>query len=65
MTRQGLAEFVNISEMFGIIMARRQANLHELQTVYSLEDALDMLEVIRVDAHNRRQMAEDLKKSQR
>jgi hypothetical protein len=26
----------------------------ELDTVYSLEDAYDMLEVVSVDAHNRR-----------
>jgi hypothetical protein len=29
------------------------ATLHELQTVYGLEDVYDMLEVIVVDAHNR------------
>jgi hypothetical protein len=26
--------------------------LHELETVYGLEDAYDMLEVVIVDAHN-------------
>lgn len=30
--------------------------MHELDTVYSIEDAYDMLEVLRVDAHNRRVM---------
>jgi len=37
-----------------VIVSRRHATLHELQTVYSLEDAYDMLEVIRVDNHNER-----------
>lgn len=31
------------------------ATLAELQTVYSLEDAWDMLEIITVDSHNQRQ----------
>jgi hypothetical protein len=30
------------------------ATLLELQTVYGLEDVYDMLEVLEVDAHNRR-----------
>ena len=35
-----------------MICSRRLANLHELQTIYSLEDAYDMLEIIAVDNHN-------------
>lgn len=30
------------------------ATLHELQTVYGVQDAYDMLEVINVDDHNAR-----------
>lgn len=30
------------------------ATLHELQTVYGVEDVYDMLEVAAVDTHNRR-----------
>jgi hypothetical protein len=33
------------------------ATLHELATVYSLEDCYDMREIAAVDAHNRRVMA--------
>jgi hypothetical protein len=33
-------------------VGRRYATLHELQTVYSLEDALDMYEIIAVNAYN-------------
>lgn len=31
------------------------ATLQELQTVYSLEDAWDMLEIITIDSHNQRE----------
>lgn len=30
------------------------ATLHELQTVYGLEDLYDLLEIISVDIHNQR-----------
>jgi 4-diphosphocytidyl-2C-methyl-D-erythritol kinase len=30
------------------------ATLHELSTVYSLQDCYDMLDIMAVDAHNRR-----------
>lgn len=32
----------------------RLATLHELQTVYGIEDLYDFLEVIRIDAFNQR-----------
>lgn len=38
--------------MVGIVVSRRLATLHELQTIYSAEDAYDMLEIITVDNHN-------------
>jgi len=33
-------------------VSARIATLHELQTVYSLEDAYNMVEVVLVDAYN-------------
>lgn len=33
-------------------MSRRLASLHELQTVYGLEDLYDMVEIIVIDSHN-------------
>jgi 4-diphosphocytidyl-2C-methyl-D-erythritol kinase len=33
------------------------ATKHELDTVYSLADVYDMVEVIQIDAHNKRVMA--------
>lgn len=35
------------------MISARLATLHELQTVYGLEDLYDLLEVALVDAHNR------------
>lgn len=35
-------------------MSGHLATLHELETVYSLEDAYDLIEVLIIDAHNRR-----------
>ena len=40
--------------MIGVILSTGKATLHELDTVYSLQDAYDLLEVIMVDAHNNR-----------
>lgn len=41
-----------MSGLVGVIVARRLATLHELQTVYSYEDALNMAEVIIVQNYN-------------
>jgi hypothetical protein len=41
-----------------MILSLRLATLHELRTVYSLEDVYDMIEVANVDAHNRRLLEE-------
>ncbi|MDR2077039.1 MAG: hypothetical protein LBP61_08965 [Desulfovibrio sp.] len=35
-----------------MIVARRLASLHELETVYSYEDALNMAEIITVQNYN-------------
>ena len=38
--------------MIGALVSRRYATLHELQTVYGVEDAYTMLDVILTDAAN-------------
>ena len=35
-----------------MIVSRKLATLAELQTIYGLEDAYDLLEIIHVDNHN-------------
>ena len=34
-------------------LSYKVATLHEMQTIYSIEDVYDMLEVVVVDANNR------------
>jgi len=36
------------------LISRRMATLHELETVYGVEDAYNMLEILRVDDYNNR-----------
>lgn len=43
---------MNISPIIGVIVSRKLATLHELQTVYGSEDAYDLFEIIRIDNHN-------------
>lgn len=45
-------EYVNIGGLIGTLIANRVATLYELQTVYSLEDALDMYEAIAIPQYN-------------
>ncbi|WP_236002294.1 transcription elongation factor GreA [Paraburkholderia elongata] len=41
-----------------MIVSRKLATLHELQTVYGAQDLYDLLEVIIVDDYNARIMSE-------
>ena len=44
------------------MVRRRLATLHELNTVYGLRDLYDLLEVAKVDDHNRRVVSEHYRK---
>jgi hypothetical protein len=48
-------EYANVSKIIGVIVGRRLATLLELQTVYGIEDAHNLLEVIAIDAANERE----------
>ena len=48
----GLIPYPNVPRLIGALVSARMATLHELQTVYGVQDAYDMLEVQTVDAHN-------------
>ncbi len=41
-----------------MVVSRRLATLHELQTVYGTEDLENFVEMVLVDAHNARVVAE-------
>lgn len=49
-------KYENVPRVVGTLIASRAATLHELQTVYGVQDAYDMLEVISVDLYNERLM---------
>lgn len=50
----GMIELVNVPKIIGIIISHKLklASLHELDTVYGLEDAWRFLEVITVHDYN-------------
>ena len=50
----GLRNYANLPDVIGCLISAGKATLHELETVYSLEDAFLMMEVLVVDHHNRK-----------
>lgn len=40
--------------VIAILVSRRMATLHELDTVYGTQDAYDLLEIAAIDAYNDR-----------
>nr|WP_149572874.1 transglycosylase [Serratia liquefaciens] len=51
-TGRGLAEYKNLPKTIGAVVSSGKASLHELDTVYGLEDLWRLLEVITVDNYN-------------
>lgn len=49
-----LIDYVNVSPLVGAVISSAKATLHECNTVYSIEDLYDILEIVNVDAHNKR-----------
>ncbi len=49
--------YPNVPGMIGAAVSSGRATLHELDTVYGLQDLHDLLEIAAVDAHNRRLMS--------
>ena len=47
-----LMQYKNIPPVIGVIVSRKLATLVELETVYGVRDAYDLLEIAVVDAHN-------------
>lgn len=60
----GIIEYANIPRQIGALISSGKATLEECSTVYSVEDVYLMLEVVAVDAHNRK-MADEHAKRQR
>jgi hypothetical protein len=60
-----LIDYANVPRAIGSLVSAKMATLHELSTVYGIEDAHLMLEVMTVDAHNRNELAEAERKQAR
>lgn len=52
MNKVAFADYANVSGMVGVLTARGMATMDQLDTVYSLSDALNMLEIIQVQNYN-------------
>ena len=53
---------MNVPRTIGAVITSKHATLHELNTVYGMEDLYDLLEIISIDAHNQRVMQEKSEK---
>lgn len=51
--RAGLLDYVNVPTILGMLISGGMASARELQSVYGLEDAYDLAEILLVDSHNR------------
>ncbi len=47
-------DYPNVPRVIGTLISARMATLHELSTIYGMADAYDLLEILQVDAHNKR-----------
>ena len=48
-----------------LVVYRKLATLHELQTVYSYEDLIDFYEILSVNAINEERMYEEMRRNER
>jgi hypothetical protein len=46
-------KYANIPRLIAILVSNRMATLRELDTLYGLEDAYDLIEILVVDSHNK------------
>jgi len=46
--------------IFGAIISKKLATLKDIQTFYTYEDCLDLLDIVLVDVHNENIMLEDI-----
>ena len=49
-----LATYQSILPLFGILISKKLATLYELQTLYSLNDAYILYDILEVDSYNAR-----------
>lgn len=49
---KGTAEFLNVPPLIGRLIGGGMASLSELQTIYSLEDAMSLDEILRIRTYH-------------
>jgi hypothetical protein len=52
----GLVELANVPKLIGTLVMHNMATLYELQTVYGVQDAWDLLEILAVNKENERRL---------
>lgn len=57
--------YQNIHPVIGLLIAYRIATLHELKTIYSMEDAMDMYEAFAIPKFNEWRELESAKRSKK
>jgi hypothetical protein len=53
-----MIEYPSVNGFVGVVISQGMATLYELQTIYSYDDLLDMVEVIAVNNYNQSLMME-------
>ncbi len=48
-----LIQYINVPKIIALLVGNKMASLHELSTVYGLEDAYDLIEILVVDSNNK------------
>lgn len=43
---------MNVPNLVGLVISAKLATLHEMQTVYGIEDLHDLAEIMAIDGHN-------------
>lgn len=47
-----MINYKHVNPMFGVLISRHLATLYELQTIYSIDDAVDLYEIAATDNYN-------------
>ncbi len=53
--------YKNIEPILGLIISKKLATLKELEEYYSLEDVINLLEIVEIDCYNEYKQAESVK----
>lgn len=53
-----MIEYPTVPGLIGVVVSSQYATLHELQTVYSYEDMIDLYEIVLVNNYNERKLME-------